>query len=111
MCCFFATKRLGSQSGDMSADAAAANPGAVSILLKQPRKLRSWIIGAHKGFAYEEGINPMIAHQRDIGGYEYAAFGNHNAFGRNAVQQLQRGAQASFERMQVAIIGANQRGI
>ncbi len=76
---------------------------------KQPRQFHPWLRGAHKGLAYQEGVDVGIAQLRYIGRRQYAAFGHDNPISRNAIFKCQRGIQRDLKSPQVAIIYADER--
>ena len=61
---------------------------------------------AHERFADEEGVEAGVAEGTDVGGGVDAAFGDANGVGRELAGEFERGFEADFEGLQIAVIHA-----
>ncbi len=75
---------------------------------EQMAQRHAWIRLAHEGLADQERMHAGIAHQRDVGRRQDAAFGDQHAVARHRVLQVERGLQRHLEGAQVAVVDAEQ---
>src|SRR5690554_6944386 len=65
----------------------------------------------HEGFANQEGVDVVVAHQFDVVGHQNATFCDDGFAFRDKGQQFKGGLQACFKGAQVAVVDADQRGL